>query len=562
MKKTRKLLSILLALVMALSLCTVAFAEGEEPAPVPTSGKCGENIDWSLADGVLTITGTGAVNPLTREVEEEFYVDTYYDEEAQEWVDGHYETRTVEESYYPWMDAIEAGLCAQFGVDSMDNLGMKMILGEGKEIYSAMLTQVEKLVIGEGITAFGEEAFDGIMPKIIILPSTLVSFEDGLTAILTEELVVNNPAISFETAPVAVAGFAGELPWKTLDEAFNAVMDAYGYMMGGEGIYSVVELAQYADAMATEIADRIAAINANEDMTPEEKAAALEQAAAQEQQSLTWFEEEFGLTGKSLAALVADLLAKANKILGTSFTVIVEKPKVDEQGQPVLDEEQNPVMIPGLVTAGGDFEFTEEAQAAFDAYQQRAEEAMAIMEQIAPYALGTKPEMETEDIDEGTGEPVVIKITPTPWLTVYGAKDSTTQAACEISQVKFVALEDAKAAFDAEKAAGAAAADAQAKDGDSDASKKLITDAKAAIDAVAYDETKSPSENITAAKAASDAANAKLATDLAAQRDADKKAAEKDEDGGYSNNAFMKFIKKIIEFFKGIFDKITDIFKK
>lgn len=555
MKKTRKILSILLALIMALSLCTVAFAVDDPEVPV-FSGKCGENIDWSLTDGVLTITGTGAVNPLTREVEEEFYVDPYYDEEAQEWVDGHYETRTVEESYYPWQDAIEAGLCAQFGVDSMDDLGMKMILGEGKEIYSAMLTQVKKLVIGEGITAFGEEAFDGIMPKIIILPSTLVSFEDGLTAILTEELVVNNPAISFETAPVAVAGFAGELPWKTLDEAFNAVMDAYGYMMGGEGIYSVVELAQYADAMATEIADSIAAINANEDLTPEEKAAALEQAAAQEQQSLTWFEEEFGLTGKSLAALVADLLAKANKILGTSFTVIVEKPKVDEQGQPVLDEEQNPVMIPGLVTAGGDFELTEEAQAAFDAYQQRAEEAMAILEQIAPYALGTKPEMETEDIDEGTGEPVVIKITPTPWLTVYGAKDSTTQAACEISQVKFVALEDAKAAFDAEKAAGAAAADAQAKDGDSDASKKLITDAKAAIDAVAYDETKSPSENITAAKAASDAANAKLSTDLAAQREADAKAAAKDEDGGYSNNAFMKFIKKIIQWFKDLFSKI------
>ena len=51
MKKTRKLLSILLALIMALSLCTVAFAEGEEPGdpaepeivynwvPIPTSAE-------------------------------------------------------------------------------------------------------------------------------------------------------------------------------------------------------------------------------------------------------------------------------------------------------------------------------------------------------------------------------------------------------------------------------------------------------------------------------------------------------------------------------------------
>ena len=53
-----------------------------------------------------------------------------------------------------------------------------------------------------------------------------------------------------------------------------------------------------------------------------------------------------------------------------------------------------------------------------------------------------------------------------------------------------------------------------------------------------------------------DAINAKLATDLAARRDADKKAANKDGDGGYSNNAFMRFIRMIIEAIKNFFSKI------
>ena len=136
--------------------------------------------------------------------------------------------------------------------------------------------------------------------------------------------------------------------------------------------------------------------------------------------------------------------------------------------------------------------------------------------------------------------------------------------------MKFVSLEDDKAAFDALKADAVAAIDALAKDGDSNASKKILDDAKAAVNAAEYDITK----NVVEAKPGFDAIVAQAGTDVAAQREADKPVVpeekpddkpadnDKDEDGGYSNNAFMKFIKKIIEFFKGIFDKITGIFKK
>lgn len=57
----KKLLSVFLALVMLLSLGTVAFAA----SPV-ASGSCGENLTWTLdSDGVLKISGTGKMTDYT-----------------------------------------------------------------------------------------------------------------------------------------------------------------------------------------------------------------------------------------------------------------------------------------------------------------------------------------------------------------------------------------------------------------------------------------------------------------------------------------------------------------
>jgi len=79
-----------------------------------------------------------------------------------------------------------------------------------------------------------------------------------------------------------------------------------------------------------------------------------------------------------------------------------------------------------------------------------------------------------------------------------------------------------KAAFYAEKEVQKKAADALAADGDSDASKKLIEDAKKAIDELAYDETKSLDEN----KAALGAIVSKLKDELTDKRAEEKKEAD------------------------------------
>ena len=86
-------------------------------------------------------------------------------------------------------------------------------------------------------------------------------------------------------------------------------------------------------------------------------------------------------------------------------------------------------------------------------------------------------------------------------------EDLTTQRAAD-------KLASDKAAFEVEKTTKQKAADALSEELDSDASKKLITDAKAAIEALTYDETKSLDVN----KAAIEAVITSLKTDLGTQR--------------------------------------------
>ena len=56
MKKT---LSVVCVLLLAFSMCVTVFA-------APKSGKCGENLLWTLDDdGVLTVSGDGAMHQFT-----------------------------------------------------------------------------------------------------------------------------------------------------------------------------------------------------------------------------------------------------------------------------------------------------------------------------------------------------------------------------------------------------------------------------------------------------------------------------------------------------------------
>ena len=173
--------------------------------------------------------------------------------------------------------------------------------------------------------------------------------------------------------------------------------------------------------------------------------------------------------------------------------------------------------------------------------------APATKESLSPEQ---KPAAKNADDLVYTGEPIELVTAPTNPLEGYKvqySKDNGTTWTDTIPtetnvdtytvKVKYVSdnyetidLDDItveiitveKAAFNAEKEVQKKAADALAVDGDSDASKKLIEDAKKAIDEPAYDETKSLDEN----KAALAAIVSKLKDELTAKRAEEKKEAD------------------------------------
>ena len=113
--------------------------------------------------------------------------------------------------------------------------------------------------------------------------------------------------------------------------------------------------------------------------------------------------------------------------------------------------------------------------------------------------------------------------------------------------------------FNAYLAEKAAALDTLAKDGDSDASKKLIADAKAAILALGFDTGKSLDENKAAADAAIAGITAKLNADLEAQRAADANSQEepKPEDPEKEDGKACKWCGEV---HKGFLGKIKGFF--
>ena len=166
---------------------------------------------------------------------------------------------------------------------------------------------------------------------------------------------------------------------------------------------------------------------------------------------------------------------------------------------------------------------------------------------------GTTAEIEVDSeniIDEGD---YFIVATPTRNGVLFG------EASVQFSVVDYTGE------FNAYLAEKAAALNALAKDGDSDASKKLIADAKAAILALGFDTGKSLDENKAAADAAIAAITAQLNNALNTQREADKpKPQTNDEEekpeGGKKDDKACKwcgevhqgFLGKIVGFFHSV----------
>ena len=164
----------------------------------------------------------------------------------------------------------------------------------------------------------------------------------------------------------------------------------------------------------------------------------------------------------------------------------------------------------------------EDALAAFVTHknaQKAAAQAMAKADDsAASKALITKAVAAIEAVTYDEDKSLAENKAPIDAIITKLTTDLATQRAKDAAAEQLV---KDKAAFAEYKVTQKAAADALGQEGDSDACKKLISDAKALIDGMTFDESKSLAMN----KIPIDATIQKLATDLVAQRDIEKSKA-------------------------------------
>ena len=370
------------------------------------SGTCGDNCTWSIENGVLSINGDGAVHARKRLNE-----------------NGEIE------SYFPWNDAIMRVYTEKYGEDEFKAY-TAMMFGtiEPEEMLLDLSYPLDKLIIGEGITSFDENAFDRDYPmsghvltsaKSVVLPATLASMPDCmLNAEIANELIVKNPNFDFAASGIWVYGSMDASAVSTSAEAYmklgiSATAAAYIYNGLQELAYFAYELNRSAAIEAS-----IAAIHNDPTLNEEEKAAALAQIEddtdytdAYIANNIAGLNQAFGWTVSSYAEATALVIAKLNERLGTSFT------SADE----VMVQSDN----------GKSHEYTPAFEAVLQPYKDAYEEVFATID-TKYYFLGNAPQW-TEN-----GE--TANLTPMPWVTVFGPSGSTAETAAAASGVNFQPL--------------------------------------------------------------------------------------------------------------------------
>ena len=190
MKKTTRLLALLLSLLMVLSLTATAFAADD---PVIASGGDGVNAKWTLTEGgVLTVSGNG---PIVDEEEIE------YDEDGE-------------------ISSISKLDCIGWQISAVwDKLAENMSAGDAAR---TRFDYVKTLVIEEGITEIPDGEFDSFCPRTIRLPLSLQKLgSEAINARYCESLTIPNPELQI-FAQIPVAGYSKDAkPFSSIDDAID-----------------------------------------------------------------------------------------------------------------------------------------------------------------------------------------------------------------------------------------------------------------------------------------------------------------------------------------------------
>ena len=191
MKKTNKLLALLLSVLLVFSLTTTAFAADSD---VIANGGDGVNTTWTLTkDGTLTVSGNG---PIVDKEEIE------YDE-------------TGEVSSISKLD------CIGWQINEVwDKLTAKMSAGDAAR---TRFDFVKTLIIEEGVTEIPSSEFSDLFPRTIVLPASLQTLGyEAVDARYCEKLTITNPKLEV-FGNIKIAAYAkGQTPYASIDEAIDA----------------------------------------------------------------------------------------------------------------------------------------------------------------------------------------------------------------------------------------------------------------------------------------------------------------------------------------------------
>ena len=226
---TKRLSSLVLAVVMAFTLVfsvgVIAFTENTAAASVTDSGTCGDDVTWTLENGVLTISGTGEMT-------------TYNSTSSYPWADyKDYVKQIVIES---GVTNISYGAFYYFYVLKSVTIPETVVSIDNYAFGNCMA--LSSISLGEGLTSIGENAFWNCTSlSSITLPESLTSIGNyaflycsGLTEITIPASVTSVGSYAFYGCSVLeTVTFDGDAPSLGTNVWTSAVTIMYHSSMDG-----------------------------------------------------------------------------------------------------------------------------------------------------------------------------------------------------------------------------------------------------------------------------------------------------------------------------------------
>ena len=385
------------------------------------SGQWNDNINWTLENGVLTVSGTGKMETQEEREYNSGHLRLYFSADTVEYYGGYGTSsrRLLERE-------MEESALAHFGVEN--GLQLLAAIARGRVdmkdyidyYYQQTIGFVKTIIIEDGITAIGKDVFRALHPETIMLPASLKSIdynpydtynkESAFDLSATKHIFFLDAASDFESLRLGIEGVAESCAF--LYEDGSMLLD-----------WRLVESMDDGDAWLRENAFEFLSETALQEFCKNAydiMSSPIGKLPTKEMIVDAW-NRQTGDNYTSGDTLLADLIAWFNNRFGTQFTSVTEFF----------------LHPPGLSTYS--LQRSEAYEAAYDSYydemQHQAVESVGLTDATA-LTVWENAWFGNAFKTSESGEAIVAA----PWLTIHGYAGSTAEAAAAASGVRFAPL--------------------------------------------------------------------------------------------------------------------------